>query len=276
MLARYGIRGILLEPTKPWRAIAFIATVFIGMYGGFRSVVILYAMIFATLFFLERLHQTRMLPVMIIVALVGGTLMAAFANRLPFAVQRSIAFLPIDINPEAREAALTTSQWRWKMWQDLLPEVPQYLILGKGYGFSARDMAMLQDFQQNRAVEGTVMAGDYHNGPLSVIIPFGIAGLVGFLWFLWAGLRVIYQNYKFGNPAYHRANAYLLAFFAVKIIIFFTIFGGLASDLTMFAGLVGLSVSLNGGVAKPAVVPEPKVVFSRFKLHPSVRRPLGV
>ena len=99
MLARYGIRGIFLEPAKPWRAIAFIAIVFVGMLGGFRSIVIICGMTFAALFYLERLHQTRMLPVMIIVALLGGTLMAAFANRLPFAVQRSIAFLPWILIP---------------------------------------------------------------------------------------------------------------------------------------------------------------------------------
>jgi hypothetical protein len=278
MLARYGIRGVFFEPAKPWRAIAFVSIVFIGMLGGFRSMVILSAMTFAVLFYVERLHHTRMLPVMIIAALLGGTLIAAFANRLPFAVQRSIAFLPIDIDPLARMSAAGSTEWRLQMWKDLLPQVPQYLILGKGYGFSAMEMAMIQDNARGSGtgLEGTVMAGDYHNGGLSVIIPFGIAGLVGFLWFLWAGLRVIYQNYRFGDPAYRPANAFLFAYFAVKIIFFFTIFGGLTADLVTFTGLVGLSVSLNGGVAKPAVIPVPKIVFNRFRLHPSVRRPVGV
>ena len=68
----------------------------------------------------------------------------------------------------------------------------------------------------------------------------------------------------------------MFAFFFVKAIFFFSIFGALVSDLVMFAGLVGLSVSLNGGVAKPAIVPQPKTVFNRFKLHPSARRPVSV
>ncbi len=41
-----------------------------------------------------------------------------------------------------------------------------------------------------------------------------------------------------------------------------------------FTGLLGLSVSLNGGVAKPVVVPQPKIVFNRFRLHPGVREPV--
>jgi hypothetical protein len=278
MLARYGIRGVFFEPAKLWRAIAFVFIVLSGLAGGFRSTVILCAMTFAVLFYVERLHHTRMLPAMIIAALLGGTLVVAFANRLPFAMQRSLAFLPVDIDPLARMNAATSTAWRLQMWKDLLPQVPQYLILGKGYGFSAMEMAMLQDNPRGSetGLEGTVMAGDYHNGGLSVIIPFGILGMVGFLWFLWAGLRVLYQNYKFGDPAYPHANAFLFAYFAVKIIFFFTIFGGLTADLVTFTGLVGLSVSLNGGVAKPAVIPVPKIVFNRFRLHPSVRRPVGV
>jgi hypothetical protein len=29
-------------------------------------------------------------------------------------------------------------------------------------------------------------------------------------------------------------------------------------------------------VAKPVVVTQPKIVFNRFRLHPSARRPVGV
>jgi hypothetical protein len=117
-----------------------------------------------------------------------------------------------------------------------------------------------------------MLAGDYHNGGLSVIIPFGLPGMLGFLWFLWAGIRVTYQNYQFGDPNYLRINTFVFALFLVKAIFFFTIFGGLVSDFMQFTGLVGLSISLNGGVAKPAVATQPQVSFNRFRLHPSVRR----
>ena len=40
--------------------------------------------------------------------------------------------------------------------------------------------------------EGAAMAGDYHNGPLSVLIPFGIWGLAAFVWLLVAGARFLY------------------------------------------------------------------------------------
>lgn len=203
--------------------------------------------------------------------------MIAFANRLPLSVQRSMAFLPLDIDPVARMSAESTTEWRLQMWKDVLPEVPRYLILGKGYGYNAREAAMITDSRRSGAdLETTEMAGDYHNGPLSILIPFGMFGMIGFLWFLWAGFRVLQQNYHFGDPACRHLNAFLLAFFVAKAIFFFAVFGALPSDILKLVGFVGLSVSLNGGVARPVVVPQPKVVFNRFRLHPSVRPPVGV
>jgi hypothetical protein len=271
MLARYGIRGIFLEPGKGLRPLVFVGICFISLLGGYRSSLVLYVMTFTVLFCLERLYHTRLLPVLLITGLLSGTLMVAFANRLPIMMQRALAILPINVDPAARLAAEASSTWRLEIWRNLLPQVPQYLILGKGYSFSARDLTIMQDAHDDQA--GTELVGDYHNGPLSILIPFGIFGMIGFLWFLWAAFRVVYQNYQFGDPAYRTVNTFILAMLIVKVIMFFTVFGALVTDLMKIAGLIGFSISLNGGLAKPAVVTQAKVAFDRFKLHPSIRRP---
>jgi hypothetical protein len=85
---------------------------------------------------------------------------------------------------------------------------------------------------------------------LSVILPFGIFGAIAFVWLLAAGLRVVYENYQFGDPALHHINTFLFAWFVVRTIFFFTVFGSLHSDLHEFLGLLALSISVNGGVAK--------------------------
>ena len=274
MLARYGIRGIFMG-SKPWRFIVMVVMIGIGSLSGFRSIMIMFAMVFVVLFFMERLHRTPLLPIFAVAGLLAGALMVPFANRLPFTIQRSLAFLPIDIDPTARISAEVSSGWRVQMWKDVLPEIPKHLLLGKGYGFSGREQEMLFITGDSSAAVAT-MAGDYHNGPLSVIIPFGLFGAFGFCWFLWGGFHVVYHNYKFGDPAYRQANTFLFAYYFAKMIFFFVIFGALVADLLTFAGLVGLSISLNGGVAKPAVVaPQPKVVFNQLRLHPSARRPVG-
>jgi hypothetical protein len=273
MLARYGIRGVL-DTTKPWRLGAFCFFIAAGLLSGFRSVLVLVLLTFALLFYLERLHHTRLLLPVLLVSLLGGGLMLVFATRMPLSIQRSLAVLPfVQIDPMARMSARASSEWRVQMWQDVLPEIPRYLLLGKGYTFSARELAQVQ---RGRSLDSTELVGNYHNGPLSVILPFGLFGSIAFVWFVVAGIRVVYQNYQFGDRAYHNINVFLFAYFVVKVFFFFTVFGGLNSDLPMFLGLLGLSISLNGGVAKPAIVPQPNVVFNRFRLHPSARRPVGV
>jgi hypothetical protein len=248
VLARYGIRG-LLDASKPWRLGLLCLAVPVTMMGGFRSTTILLALTFALLFYFEGLHRTRLLLPAVFVLLVGGSLLTLVAARLPYAVQRSLAFLPVPIDPVVRFATQGSTEWRLGMWRDVLPQIPQYLLLGKGYGFSGTEQ-----YHMMNGLEAVELVGDYHNGPVSVIIPFGIFGAMSFVWLLIAAIRVLYQNCKFGDPACQHANTFLLAYFVAKAIFFFTIFGSLHSDLPQFLGLLGLSISLNGGVAKPGVV----------------------
>jgi hypothetical protein len=125
--------------------------------------------------------------------------------------------------------------------------------------------------------EGLALSGDYHSGPLSVIIPFGIWGTVIFLWLLGAAGRAIYRNWRYGDPELRIINTFLLALFVAKVLVFFFIFGGFAGDVQMFAGYVGLSISLNGGVAKPAPepVPEPSQAAGLPDLLPRPRTAMG-
>jgi hypothetical protein len=271
MLARYGIRGVL-DMTKPWRLAAFGFFILLSVATGFRSTVVIFLLTLAVLFFLERMHRTWLLVPAVLLMLAGGGVLALFAERLPLSFQRSLAVLPfIHLDPLAEMSAQSSTVWRLEMWQEVIPQIPQYLLLGKGYAFSATEQAQIGSFN----MEGVELVGDYHNGPLSVLLPFGMFGAIAFVWLLIAGARVLYNNYKFGDPAYQNINTFLFGYFIAKVIFFLGVFGGLHGDLPVFLGLLGLSISLNGGVAKPAVAPEPKPVFTRFNPHPSVRRPVS-
>jgi hypothetical protein len=270
MLARYGIRGVL-DTSKPWRFGVFCFFILVCMGGGFRGGVITICMILALLFYVEGLHHTRLLVPVVFGFLAVVGLLGLFASRLPLALQRSLAVVPfIEIDPLVRLDADSSTGWRLEMWRDVLPEVPQYLLVGKGYSFSGSEQKALRN-----TLASAELVGNYHNGPLSVIIPFGLLGAISFVWLLVAGIRVLHQNYQFGDPAYHQLNTFLFAYFVTKVVFFFLVFGSFHSDFATFLGALALSISLNGGAAKPAVVPQPKLVFNRFKLHPSVRRPVG-
>jgi hypothetical protein len=247
--------------------------------GGYRSMVIIAIMAFALVFYFEGLMRSRLMPFMVLTLVFMGGLTVCFSDKLPLSVQRGLAFLPLKIDPVARLTAQESSDWRVEIWQSLLPQVPKYLLFGKGLGFDVNDWWSYQTLG-NQQVGGDVgggltLSGDYHNGPLSLIIPFGIWGAIGFLWFLAASFRVLWRNYKYGDPDLRRINTFLLGYFIAKVIMFFFVFGGFYADLMQFTGIVGLAISMNGGVAKPAPEPRPQVVFHRFRLVPEQNAAVG-
>lgn len=247
LLARYGVRGVL-DWRHPWRALLLLAALYVGMLGGFRSTAILFVLIFAAMFILEGLHRTRFLAAVLAAVCLIGTLTVVNLSKLPLSVQRTLSFLPINVDPVVRQSATVSAEWRVDLWKVVWPDVPKYLLKGKGYNIDPSDLFMAND-AANRGwgnTEIAIVAGDYHSGPLSVLIPFGVFGAAGFLWFLFVAIRVMYYNYLYGGPELRRINAFLLAAFIGRLIFFFAVFGSLFSDLALFTGLAGLSVSLNG------------------------------
>jgi hypothetical protein len=281
MLARYGINGIFREG-KPWRAVVFILFVIVSFFGGFRSVLLNYALLFTILFFLEGLHRTKMLPILAFAGLLAGVICVPMANRLPNSFQRVLSFLPVNVDPAVRGEAQGSLDWRIEMWMALLPQVPQHLLLGKGYAISREDYQMMGTdtafHTYDPAEQGLALAGDYHSGPLSVILPFGLWGVIAFVWFLTAGLWALHRNRRYGDPALHTINTFLFGAFLAHTIAFIFIFGALSGDVAVFAGYLGLSISLNGGICRPAREPAatpaaaPVRIPVRPRLRPSFQR----
>jgi hypothetical protein len=260
MLVRYGIKGIL-DMRRPWRLALFIAAVVVTMLGGYRARFLLVAMFFLIQFIFEGLWRTWLMPVVLVMFVVTAGFVFAYANRLPESVQRSISFLPLNVDPAVKVDAEATVQWREDMWSELVPQIPTYLLLGKGYGFTEDDYFITLQMAQNYMVpsyETFILTGEYHSGPLSLLIPFGIFGTLAFLWFLLAGWRVVWRNYRHGDPGLRVINTFLLTYYATKTIIYFSVFGSFPLDLAAFTGTVGLSIALNGGVRKPRETNRPQ------------------
>ena len=108
--------------------------------------------------------------------------------------------------------------------------------------------------------QGLALAGDYHNGPLSVVLPFGIWGVIAFGWFLIAGVRVTYCNFRYGDENLRAFNTFLFSYFVVLTVMFLAVGGSLSSDIARFIGTLGLSICINGGVRRP--VPSTEEVSS--------------
>lgn len=292
ILARYGVGGVFelgerwrflplrfrggLAINQPWRLLAFLAVVFLCLMGGYRSYAIIIGLVLLGLFYLEGLVRTKMMPVFVLLAISLVAIGLPLVDKLPLTVQRSLSFLPITVNPIARADAEGSSEWRLNIWRKVVPTIPQYLLVGKGYSIDAQELEAAESFENFRGNnEGAMyeLSSDFHNGPLSVIIPLGIFGAIGFLWFLAAAFRVLLYNYRWGDAEYRRINTFLLTYFTVRVIYFLAVFGSLHTEMTMFTGLIGLSISVNGGMRRPtsAKVPAPNPAYLPFRLPKVVK-----
>lgn len=253
MLMVYGIKGIF-DLRRFWRLLVFSCLFGLSLFGGYRSILILAVMVMAVQFLYERLYKTFIFPVLIGIFLVAGVFTVVFVDKLPLSIQRTLSFLPLEVHPMAKADAMGTLDWRLQMWKVVMPEVPKYLLMGKGYGYDGTDYFLTQESIRRgfyTAYEDTMVSGNYHNGILTVIIPFGIWGMAGFLWFAGAGLWVLVRNYRYGDPDLARYNTFLLAYFVARLCFYLTLYGQFDLDFMVFTGIVGLSISLNHGVRKP-------------------------
>lgn len=252
LIARHGLRGIL-GLRHFWRLSLFVISIAVVLFSASRLGLVVVAMIIAFQFWFEGLFRTRLTPFVLVFGLLAAAIAVPFATRLPLSMQRALAVLPIEVDPIARATAEGSSEWRRQIWAVTIPQIPQYLLLGKGYAISREDFGFMTDRSFG---EGSVesraatIAGDYHNGPLSVIMPFGLWGVLAFAWFLIAAFRVLRSNYHYGSPELKNINTFLFTSYLMALVTFVFVFGSLQNGMMGFTGIVGLSVALNGGVAR--------------------------
>jgi len=261
MLTWFGLKG-WLQLRKPWRLFIVLGCVGIGLFGGFRSYLVGMGLLLGIAFFLEGLHRTRYLPILLAAVLIGLGTAAVFSEKLPLSVQRSLSFLPIKIDAGVQLDAQGSLDWRLQMWEILQKQIPDYLVVGKGYAIDPTAMQMSKfnsRFGYGIQAEWAVLAGEYHNGPLSLLIPFGVAGVLAFVWFLIAGVLRLRWFLRHGDPGLLTINRALCAMFVAKIIFFTFFFGAFYSDLMEFVALIGIAECLN---ATAMVEEEPEPVWS--------------
>jgi hypothetical protein len=276
MLARYGLRGIF-SAQRPWRAGIFALAFLMSLLGGFRSSLGGLGATMLLMFFLEGMQRSRLVPVLLVAGVLAGTLLTAFSDKLPFTFQRSMSFLPLKWDPEVLVDAEGSSEWRYAIWRATWPKVPEHLLLGKGYNISAEDYEMTGQGTFSRIKSSHIDAGDdaltfssdYHSGPLSTLMPFGLWGGIGILWLMGACIYVTYHNYRYGDPELTTMNAFFFANSLTSPIFFMFVVGAFTQSVAGIASAVGFSIAMNGGMARP----QPKPVVNPVIKSRAVRAP---
>lgn len=264
LLAAHGIRGVL---RSWWRPLLIVGVVALSSFGGYRSALVGFGLLFVALFLAEGLVRTKLFPVILVVGVLAFGILLLVSTKLPRSVQRSLSFLPgLKVDSFVRADAQGSLEWRLEMWRAMLPDLPKYFWLGKGYALNPTDIYLSEQAARRfrtPSYQTSVVVGAYHSGPLSTYVPFGIFGCLAFVTFLGTSIRGLYLNYRYGPEELRTINRFLLAYFCARILTFITVFGAFSNEVGQLAGLIGLSVALNKGICrKPAAVPHP-VQFRR-------------
>lgn len=253
----YGLSGCF-SPRHIWRLLLLTGAVVAGLLSGFRSVPVFLAMLVGVLFVAEGLYKSRQGAFLLAGMTLCALLVLPFADRLPLSIQRCLTVLPLDLDRVALEEARGSTQWRLDIWRAMVPEIPKYLMVGKGYAIDPKDLYFASEAYRlgvQSMYETAIVAGDYHSGPLTVIIPFGLWGALAFIWFCASSIRVLWRNYRYSDPAMKILNTFLFSYFIAKLLFFCTIFGSFFTDLIMFVAPVAVSISINRGVLAPVTAP---------------------
>ena len=127
--------------------------------------------------------KKRMETVGVFVALgmVGWLVALVVVPDLPFSMQRALSFLPLmserisDL--DALMQAGNSLDFRYEVWGYAWQEVSRYLLIGRGLLFDVTGWAWLNAGWYNQPVY-FYASHAYHSGPLSLLIDFGIPGLI--------------------------------------------------------------------------------------------------
>jgi len=164
-------------------ALLFFGSVVTAAFSGYRGSFVKIAFIVLAFLWLSRPRQRGRLVLLSLAA--GACLMVVamtFGRALPQPIQRVLSIVPMaDIDPLVRLDAEGSSAWRLEIWNlALRSEVRPHLILGRGLCFNPNQLIPQFTVRQEtwETIQNSVTTGAFHSGPLSILVSFGIPGLL--------------------------------------------------------------------------------------------------
>ncbi len=240
-------------------AISFIVACLFAGLSGHRTTAIYILLFVPTVIF----FRSRKIPVRLLLAYGIGLgilviLLAIVGPSLPLAAQRAVSWVPFaNISVAAQRSAESTTVWRLELWKQLLEIVPEHFFIGRGLAFNPAHLWMI-DFSRQRGIDWAIISHNYHSGPLSLLIDFGIVGLVS-----GSGIMIVgaWRHYRYLSAKWHsrllqRFHQVILASFCVDVVRFFLIHGDAASSIAAFLVQVAM---LEGFVRTDNVMQEEPV-----------------
>ena len=218
-------------------AVAAVTMPMVAFSGSRYSAILLIAFLLCWAAFESRRFNWRM-P-LVLLTLSGMALLVAgqFAHLFPEPVQRVLTFVPgARVEHVAATDAAATIDWRLELWVRSLENLrdnPQWLLIGQGIAFDPTGLEGLE-LAGAYSAEWAFVCKAYHQGALSLLMVFGIPGLVLGLGILFGLARRHYlalRREPCEDQWLNRMYRTVLAMFICRAIMFVTVSGGVRGFL---------------------------------------------
>jgi hypothetical protein len=266
MLFPYFHPLALLFFLKPVFSVLFYASLVAILFSGYRSGLAGWIVtITLVTFFRSGLKPTLGLLLAGLLALLSLYLVSQTQVRLPYSVQRSLAWLPGEWDPNAVRDGQSTAEWRFEMWRTALgtDRIIDNKWLGDGFGFTqekiwefAREIQYGQNQNTAAVQEYFMKIGAHHSGPISAIQYVGFVGLILFNILMFA---MFFRSIRLLKKA---KDTYLFPFalfvcipLIYKPFEWWLIFGAYENDIGSAIFSLALLNLLDRGLAKETVQP---------------------
>lgn len=209
--------------------LVIVTSIALGMLGGSRASLIenLLFLIF-WLGIMDRSILLRRLFFLAVVAVIILSGLALIASHLPLAVQRSLTLFPFaDVSWEARHDAFGTFDWRLDLWGRAIKEIPNYLLIGQGLAFDSREILSLLG-SDSYVREWALVTHCYHQGILSLLLIFGVPGLVAGLVILASAFfrhYRLFHSYAWNDNRLQRIHKVMLCVLVTQIVKYILVYG---------------------------------------------------
>lgn len=192
--------------------------------------------------FLCALYQKSLTPNRVVLGFflvtVALVILYAISEFLPVSVQRAVSWLPgISVSSGAARDAEGTITWRLDLWREAIHFIPEYFWIGKGFSYDANlYLASVTGYASHDSINWALVTGAYHNGYLSLILLFGVFGiLIGLPLLVMVVVRHIRINYSSWNSErLHQCHQAFLASQTCWVLVYLTVYGDVSAVYPQF------------------------------------------
>ena len=207
---------------------------------GFRSRLVMLLMI---TFIYGLIHAKNRLKYIILSGMLGLLLWGGavvVSPALPKGLQRAVSFIPgTTVDAKVQEDAEGSIDWRVEIWEFCLKEAPPYLLLGRGSAFDVTEAAASSSTTDiiQYSPWFAFLTRSYHSGPLTLLLDYGLPGLVFGAWLFIAIFSRIWKaalHLKTIDSLQARYALVLIAWLLWELPAYFLVYG----DMPKFSALI--------------------------------------